>query len=593
MNRRRSRSRQRLLHVAFSAFALTLAPLFLNTQEPQPSDNPDSADAATFPTPGPPVTVSGVVLSAATGKPLPRALVKANGNLGALTDDQGRFTIPGIPSEETQFQVEKPGFHTPGNGGLGFSPDFPEVQVAARMPELKFFLTPDNSITGQITLSTGVPAEGVHVVLLQKMNANGRAAWSEVATHQATPNGTFQFYGLNDGTYLVETQPELGNYRDTELTCTARTIREQEGFEPVFYGGTDKLSNATRIAASSGGETEIHLALERTTFHMVHIGIVNAPTEGNWKFTQTLLDGNGQGAPYPLHEDKKDHSLCVYLPDGSYTLEVVASAGEESSAPSGSTAQRADSSSDRVGVLSFKVEGRAKPELRLTMEQAASTPVFLHYQPGPPRPSPTTEVNAEHGGFERENDGEPLAELDASPRDWVSGENAQNADSVDATTYAFGPAPPGAYWIRAIANTGSCIGEVTSQGQNLAHSPWMVGPAGTGAPIEVVVRTDCASLTVAIPQGLAAEATSLGAKLHVYVIPESPWPDEAQFDIDPNNEFSHKLEDLAPGRYRVYVFRTRHLIEYMNPAAPEPGAGQEITLEADGNATLVAEEVEP
>ena len=261
------------------------------------------------------------------------------------------------------------------------------------MPELKFFLTPDNSITGQITLSTGVPAEGVHVVLLQQMNANGRAAWSEAATHQATPNGTFQFYGLNDGTYLVETQPELGNYRDIELTCNARTIREQEGFEPVFYSGTDKLSNATRIVAGGGGETEIHLALEKTTFHMVHIGIVNAPTEGNWEFTQTLLDGSGQRAQYPLHEDKKDHSLCVYLPDGSYTLEVVASAGEDSSAPSSSTAQRAGASSDRVGVSAFNIEGKAEPELRLAMGQAVSTPVFLHYQPAPPNhrrhPQPT------------------------------------------------------------------------------------------------------------------------------------------------------------------------------------------------------------
>lgn len=175
----------------------------------------------------------------------------------------------------------------------------------------------------------------------------------------------------------------------------------------------------------------------------------------------------------------------------------------------------------------------------------------------------------------------------------MSGENAQTADSVDATTYAFGPAPPGAYWIHASANTGSCIGEVTSQGQNLAQSPWMVGLAGTGTPIDVVVHTDCASLTVAVPPGLTAEAASQGAKLHVYIIPESSRPDEAQFDIDPNNDLSHKQEDLAPGRYSVYVFRTRHLIEYRSPAAPKPGAGQEITLEPGGNATLVAQEVGP
>ena len=75
-------------------------------QEPQPvGGQPESQPEATDPATAPPqqnVTrgvVRGVVKNAATGQPVPRALVRIEGDAasGALTDGDVRFEISGVP----------------------------------------------------------------------------------------------------------------------------------------------------------------------------------------------------------------------------------------------------------------------------------------------------------------------------------------------------------------------------------------------------------------------------------------------------------------------------------------------------------------
>src|SRR5438046_732320 len=102
------------------AFALTQEP----SQEPSPQAGQDPAQPLPQPEqpvpPGMPpalanvarATVHGVVKNAATGEPLPRALVRIEGDAmtGALTDGEGRFEIPGVPIGPETFQVIKPGF---------------------------------------------------------------------------------------------------------------------------------------------------------------------------------------------------------------------------------------------------------------------------------------------------------------------------------------------------------------------------------------------------------------------------------------------------------------------------------------------------
>lgn len=85
---------------------LLLFPMRLRTQEPAPQPNESEPPSNAR------VTVHGVVMNAASGEPLPRALVRltGDGSAGTLTDGEGRYELPGIPVGPQQFEVIKPGF---------------------------------------------------------------------------------------------------------------------------------------------------------------------------------------------------------------------------------------------------------------------------------------------------------------------------------------------------------------------------------------------------------------------------------------------------------------------------------------------------
>lgn len=58
-------------------------------------------------------TLSGQVIELGTGRPLVAARVQITGtNLGTLTDDEGRFEIPGVPAGDVQVQVQLLGYVT-------------------------------------------------------------------------------------------------------------------------------------------------------------------------------------------------------------------------------------------------------------------------------------------------------------------------------------------------------------------------------------------------------------------------------------------------------------------------------------------------
>src|SRR5271167_171965 len=57
-------------------------------------------------------TLHGIVRDAASGEPLPRALVSIEGDAaaGVLTDGEGKFEIPNLPAGPVIVSLQKPGF---------------------------------------------------------------------------------------------------------------------------------------------------------------------------------------------------------------------------------------------------------------------------------------------------------------------------------------------------------------------------------------------------------------------------------------------------------------------------------------------------
>ncbi len=553
---------------------------------------PPAAKEAT----GPPVTVRGAVLNAATGQPLPRALVILGSGdaVGALTDGDGHFEIPGVPSGLQTFNVIKPGFRAAMQTEGEQLQSAHMVRVAAGLPDLTFSMAPENAIRGQIALSSGDPAIGIDLTLLKLTIQDGRALWTEAGSHQSTPEGDFRFSGLEDGSYLVVTQPSTENQGGQAPSCHSADPPELKGYPITMSGDGADTASASRMTVAGGQTAQVNLVLTLSSFYPVQIALSKAPAGPNWRFTSELLDRGGQTLAYPLSEDEKTHSLCAYLPNGSYTVTVD---GNNPLYPDGPgdgplSARQVAKPLQLAGMLDFTVESSPQLHLRVPLAPGLSTPVHLRYEPGPPA-KPVAKPGEDPDGEDR-GVPDPLGLWEVRANGAATrADSQQNADKTENDLYELGMTPPGAYWIHASANReGTCLGTVTAGGVNLARAPWIVGSAGTGPPIDAVLRTDCAKLNLQLPAAVLEQQIGEIQSLYVYLVPEFDSIEGARnLTLRPSDGPAQPIDDLTPGAYRVFVFDAPHNLEYQNPAAMEQiaGKGQRVTLQPNGTANLTLE----
>jgi len=207
--------------------------------------------------------VQGQVINAATGQPIPRALVRIQGDAetGALTDSDGRFEIPGVPTGPKSIQVAKPGYldrpRTSASSAVedAASPTH-DVQVSAQMPDLVFTLEPTSSIHGLIELSTGDPAEGITINLLRRTIQDGRAVWTPASITKSNSEGAYRFASLADGEYVIYTEPTLENDPAANPYGAGRA-----GYVSVFYPDARDLAGAAHIQLSSGDQAQANLTV--------------------------------------------------------------------------------------------------------------------------------------------------------------------------------------------------------------------------------------------------------------------------------------------------------------------------------------------
>jgi len=532
---------------------------------------------------GPPVAVEGIVVNAATGQALSRVLVRLDGVkvLGALTDADGRFRIPGVPGGDQSFTAVKPEFDA----------EIHAVRVAAGMGELHFALHPRNAIFGHVTLSTGTPAQGITLRLVRRTLQDGRWVWTEADRHFATPDGGFRFSGLKDGTYLLMSEPASDNGYPLESSCNSDAPAVLLGFAPAFFSTGHDIANAERIVVAGGHSAEANLALEATKPQFVRAELARPPGK-DWNVSYTLLDRAGQELGYTLHEEK-DHSVCAYVPDGAYVLLV--SAWQQATSERRGSAEGSSEAKSMGAHLEFSVEGAPVRNLRAGMGQSATTPVHGRYEPAAPPRQGTAQTSADeqgvHGG------GDPL-EVALTPLNRVVEENSpgDSAYEVSDLQYQLDSLQPGSYWVHAHAGeTGVCVGDVSAGGQNLARTPWIAGPTGAGIPIDVTLRTDCAKLTIGLGAGVGRVGLEEATALKIAVVPEfETVQDISWVDVDPVGKRSGTLEDLTPGTYRVFALRESAEVDFRDPAAlSRLGTGQEITLAPGEAGTVVLTEVAP
>lgn len=546
------------------------------------------------------IPVSGVVRNSATGEPLARALVQIEGDAdtGALTDNEGRFEIPGLPVGPQLFRVVKPGFRdrpyaTEEVGPQAEGPAH-SVLVAAQMPELDFALSPNCAIHGRVELSTGDPAEGINLLLLKQVVQFGRSAWSVMANTRTNGDGTYRFGGLPDGVYAVFTEPALESEPAVSLVAASSAAHvARSGFASVFYPDARDLGGASRIRLSNGLQAEANIALNLQPFYPVTV-IATTPGDpsGAGKdaqqggYTALFMDAAGHQLPYNAEYDATTHSLQANLPDGTYTLVVRGFQGTQS--PGDFVSERTSGRFPRNGVLAgsieFTVAGHAIPALRVPV--APPSPAVVHLRLIHSGDSP--------GGALTANDAaDPvnlsLESADGGPTN--SGEGAWSMENgPEAITFT---ARPGTYWLNAYPQRkGLCIGSMTAGSLNLAREPLVLSLAAAPPPMELALRDDCGTLALNLPPTLAAFLPGEEPYYTVYVIPDFDTMQQIPpMTMHPSSGPTLTLDGLTPGNYRVYVFDSPVHFEYRNPAAIAALShpGQQVTVAAGTTTNLMLE----
>ena len=546
------------------------------------------------------VSVHGVVRNAATGAPLPRALVEIEGDAetGTLTGGDGQFEIPAVPTGPQTIRVAKPGFRDRAYAGddadlHGEGPAH-SVLVAAEMPPLDFALDPNCAIHGRIELSTGDPADGIPLNLLKRVVRSGRAIWVQIAMTRTIGDGSYRFGGLPDGAYVVYTQPALESEPVVSVVAAGSAANvARNGYPGVFYPDARDLSGAQRIRVAGGSQAEANFSLPLEPFYPVTTaGSVKtgrpdtASSSQAGGYTAAVSDAAGHLLPYTAQYDDATHSLQASLPDGTYVLTVRGNARSQFQGDWSTLSGKAGRAGTALaGSVEFTVAGHPVTGLRIPM--------------GPPQPAGIhlrLVHNAESkasGAFDVNNAAE-LVNLNIDVADGVPQSSFESIWSMDngpdSITFT---AQPGSYWLSAfLGRKDICAGTFTAGGLNLAREPLPISLSSPPPPMELTLTDDCATLELSLPAGLAAFLPGEEPFYTVYVVPDfDTVVDVPPLTVHPSSGPTLTLDGLTPGSYHIYTFDKPVHLEYRNPAAMAAlgVAGQPVTLAAGTASTLILE----
>jgi hypothetical protein len=539
---------------------------------------------------GPPTSVHGVVMNAASGEPLPRALVQINGGAGqaVLTDGDGRFDVSGVPLGPNMFQLTRPGFEDAAGADKndvlrdlrGFAHD---VFVTANMPALTFFMRPTNSIRGHIELSTGDVAVNIGVVLLARQIQNGRASWRPTGGIRANADGNFHFAHLDDGDYVLKAgpAPEAEMTEGQPASDLGRAV-PWNGYPEIYYPDARDFSGAAHLHLAGGQQGEANITMPLEPFHLVTASIQLPPElrdskTGNMVVAE-IIGVNGMQVPYGSQYDGEKNELRGRLPDGNYVVRVTASAPDRQIGRNTGSYKLV---SMHAGQVDVTVAGHPVTRLRIPVGPAANGPLQVMV---------TRSAQSSSGAGAPGNHGEVFVEISqAGPlSDGMQAAYAQGSGPGALDTI---PPSPGKYWVHTIiADSSLCEDSFTAGGANLGREPLVVGQGGATAPLTLSLRDDCGTLNVSLPPTAAAMTAGEEPSYTVYLVPDFDTTVGADSrTMRASTGASFTFNSLTPGNYHVYVFNAPVNLEYRNRDVLAGYHSQAVTVASGENAGLVLE----
>ena len=319
--------------------------------------------------------ISGRVVDAVSGKPIPEAMVLLNGRsplaqagggraapappappTAVLTDSQGRFFYASLQPGMYTAQVQKNGYAPAPFGPI-------ELAADERVLDWRLKLAKLTGLGGTLRDETGDPAVGVDVALFRRTVVNGRQSWQYAGRQRTDDKGAYRFSGMNAGDFVLcacgrdpipfdplllttlGSEPiQLMNVAARALSLGADAVsldNTLRTWAPTYYPNSASLARATRITLAAGEDKtgiDMNLAMVRSTRVSGRVlGAVGPVTAGS---IQLVPEADAEAGMRilslsPMLAQPDGRFDFTMVPPGQYRLIVVHRPGLASGGPSG------------------------------------------------------------------------------------------------------------------------------------------------------------------------------------------------------------------------------------------------------------------
>ena len=464
-----------------------------------------------------PITVSGQVVNAITGEPIPRVLIRIN-DRAALTTHEGKFEFDQFTGTSSNLQVTKPGYY------LSTDPSEPSVlnlSADQLTDPIEIRLYPEALFTGTVIAPDGEPIPHLPVTARRNIFDGSVHRWDRGAQSMTDSHGNFRL-PVAPGDYKIETR------------YTPRNGQSSEAILPLSLPEHTSSITSDTIHISSGEQQHYDLHPQTSRTYDVVTRIEGMPDRAYP--TIIAQSNNGLTIPVALNRSGPSDEFRIQLPTGTYS--VIA------------TVSGPDSSGYAQAVITIPDHDISGVVLRLTPNPGI--PVELQFDQSLSNPPPTTSDNVALPNLQQL--GLFLQNAEADPD---RGNSIVPLTPTRNQTFNF-VASPGAYHLQA-RNRGQWYVKTASYGtSDLLQQDLVVGPGSSGTPIRVTVSNQTTAL-----QG-TLRLNGKPAACWLYLISTAPSADPL-ISLRSSASGSYNTPYLPPGGYQAIAFEHRYSADLRNP----------------------------
>ncbi len=519
----------------------------------------------------PTATVSGRVISAATGDPLKKAYVTiAKSDMGrraqpytALTKDDGLFEIPDIPAGQYRMTVNRNGFVRYLYGARNARQQQGGALTLAagqKLTGLTVKLTPGAVITGRIVDQDGEAMSNVMVSVLRYTYMDNERRLAPAETAMTNDLGEFRIFGLQPRSYYLSAQVRNGGGPGGRAGFMMMFDGEEgdQSFGSVYYPGVNDVANANSIELRAGEEFRADMTIMPVRTFRVSGRVIDVNGEPAKEGMAMLISRNnatfmpagmGQIGGGPGVRDGRFEIRGVA--PGSYTLTAFVRGEEMASAQTEVDVTESNVENVNVSLSSAReIPGVLRIEGDNGKLKASDFSLFFMPSRG-----------GMFGGFANaqvKEDGSFVAKnlmLD----DYIVSVNLANQDA----------------YLKSIRAGGE---ELLYTGLNVARAR---------PPIEIIISTRAGSA-----EGTVKDSDSKAAQgALVVLIPEKPVRTRqgAARTASTDQNGYYKFRGLRPGKYQLYALEDADDDEYQDANFSKRHADQATTIEVKESTVSTAE----